>query len=436
MDTISSLKWRFMLNYTVVHRVLSEVNLLRPDFAPVNVMDFGCGSGPASVAAFRIFGETLGGVNGVDRSRSQREAYSRILSDVVRDYNEKASRSEGDFVGVNVASKFSLAEKKYELVLSSYVLGEQRRAGQVFAATRELWATVKEGGIMVVIEPGTPQGFRNIMKIRDMVLKVRNHDDEKELGRRKRRKKSGRRSSERKERSGIIGIEEGWGSDDDLFQNEEGMWMKPDEEFTGPEMPYRSSSVPDAELIAPCTHSEACPLLSRARWYSGLPDKIQYCSFHQPVVTVGNKRSSNAKHKGEKFSYIVLRKKCASDAASLSSCAGGDDGENEEEEEEEEEVEGALSAEARNARGAGMDGDQEDDSRDGVAIGRIIRSPIKKKGHILVDMCVDDAGGPEIARLTVSRGKHGKPAYKSARKSKWGGLFPYFPQEGDGRQEL
>ena len=72
--------------------------------------------------------------------------------------------------------------------------------------------------------------------------------------------------------------------------------------------------------------------------------------------------------------------------------------------------------------------------------GRLIRAPLKRKGHILLDYCsaggcskscgkngnVDDGKG-RIIRQKVSRGWSARVApgsYSAARKARWGGMWP------------
>ncbi|SNX84189.1 uncharacterized protein MEPE_02897 [Melanopsichium pennsylvanicum] len=52
---------------------------------------------------------------------------------------------------------------------------------------------------------------------------------------------------------------------------------------------------------------------------------------------------------------------------------------------------------------------------------RLIKSPLKKGGHVTLDACC--ASG-NIERFTISKAS-GKQAYQDARKSKWGDLFPH-----------
>ncbi|KAJ2759303.1 37S ribosomal protein S22, partial [Coemansia nantahalensis] len=54
---------------------------------------------------------------------------------------------------------------------------------------------------------------------------------------------------------------------------------------------------------------------------------------------------------------------------------------------------------------------------------RIIMPPMKRKGHVVTDVCT--AAG-QIERWTFTR-KQGKQSYRDARKACWGDLFPHTP---------
>jgi len=58
------------------------------------------------------------------------------------------------------------------------------------------------------------------------------------------------------------------------------------------------------------------------------------------------------------------------------------------------------------------------------SMGRIVRAPIKKKGHVYIDYC---AGPGRIIRSRVTKAMSNSVApgiYAAARKSRWGGLWP------------
>lgn len=60
-----------------------------------------------------------------------------------------------------------------------------------------------------------------------------------------------------------------------------------------------------------------------------------------------------------------------------------------------------------------------------ISLPRIIRRPLKKSGHILVDACASDQS---FKRIIVAR-SHGKDIYKDARKAKWGQVWPHAPKK-------
>jgi len=55
---------------------------------------------------------------------------------------------------------------------------------------------------------------------------------------------------------------------------------------------------------------------------------------------------------------------------------------------------------------------------------RLIFSPLKKSGHIILDACTVDG---KIMRLTIPKSQ-GKQPFYDARKSSWGDIFPHPPK--------
>merc|ERR1712226_464887 len=62
------------------------------------------------------------------------------------------------------------------------------------------------------------------------------------------------------------------------------------------------------------------------------------------------------------------------------------------------------------------------------SFGRIMRAPIKKKGHVIVDYCTSGLSGKgRIVRHRVGKSSCSKAApgqYLAARKARWGGFWP------------
>ena len=142
--------------------------------------------------------------------------------------------------------------------------------------------------------------------------------------------------------------------------------------------------------MAPCTHHGKCPVVEKFKKRGAVG--VGYCSFVQKVKVEGKRDGE------EKFSYLVMEKV------------------QEEEEEEELEESGSVIS---------------SDDGDAAAVGRVVLAPLKRRGHVVVDVCVpvgiEEGTGEEkavIKRMVLGRKTYGKEVYRVARKTRWGGLFP------------
>lgn len=113
-----------------------------------------------------------------------------------------------------------------------------------------------------------------------------------------------------------------------------------------------------AHAAAPCTHDLACPM-SREDWCHR-PVRVQRSALHRSL------KRAELSYEDEKFSYVVLTR----------------------------------------------------DPPNRTGAGRIVRKPIRAKGHVHLDLCQD--GG--LHRLTLSR-KQGA-TFKAARSAAWGEIWP------------
>ena len=59
---------------------------------------------------------------------------------------------------------------KFEIVILGYVLQEVTNQKGRMMVLEALWQRVKDGGVLLVVEPGSPKGFRYIHAIREWVL--------------------------------------------------------------------------------------------------------------------------------------------------------------------------------------------------------------------------------------------------------------------------
>jgi ribosomal protein RSM22 (predicted rRNA methylase) len=140
-----------------VHRALVQA---MPEFAPQSLLDIGAGPGTASWAAQAAF-------PGLKRIMQceQNPGFAALASTLNAASGIEALRQAQV---LTVAEKELDANVSADLVVASYVLAELPLETMPFVAQR-LWA--RAGQVLVLIEPGTPQGFARLKQVRDTLLK-------------------------------------------------------------------------------------------------------------------------------------------------------------------------------------------------------------------------------------------------------------------------
>ena len=186
----------------------------------------------------------------------------------------------------------------------------------------------------------------------------------------------------------------------------------------------------EVHVVAPCPHDGVCPLVGSKSW----------CHFvqrsYRPATQRAVKKSARLDYEDEKFSFVVLRRGPsprttgviaeqpipAGDvpSASVAADSDGDD-----------DVSDA-------ADGPDDEGDEAEDNRmraeDAVASfswARMIRRPLLKTRHVIVDVCTP-AG--DVRRQTIGKASGRDAGYRHARTASWGDLWQYWDRKkGTGR---
>eukprot|EP00980_Cylindrotheca_fusiformis_P014492 scaffold3875_cov123-Cylindrotheca_fusiformis.AAC.12 len=412
-ETLATLKHRLTPNFAVSKRILEECKSLlgRDNWAPKRVLDFGIGCGSSSLAILDLF-DSVEWIHGIDPSPAMRDCSKLMIEGMTRDdespprltFSTSLSKDFASSAG-NVAS--------FDLAMCSYTATDLPDIMSTLAAAAIMFEKLKPGGIFVMIEPGTPDGFNSIRSVRNMLLDCcPPHDGE--------------------------------------FEWEE-----------------------RCHIIAPCTHNGACPMERHKKFFAkrgklgyDLPQDLEETELEEiipssnlsgldedrdPLTADGLASETNAfdtsfcsfvqtlpnSVSGEKFSYLVAQKRIYGTVnASLEEFEGDnltkllsqahdaaarEDGE------------AALSTfeQARRLESKYLDSDEDDlglellcGDEQRESMGRIIRAPIKKKGHIYIDYC---ASPGRIIRSRITKSTDNKKApgiYSAARKSRWGGLWP------------
>ena len=145
---------RMPATYAACAAVFARLAEVMPDFAPANLLDVGAGTGAASWAAIGAWPD-IAAITMLDHNPALR-ALARKLA-------------EGGPLGHAqiLAGDLGAEKPQADLVVASYVLAELPQAAAA-ATARHLWAS--GAGVLLLIEPGTPQGFARIREARAALI--------------------------------------------------------------------------------------------------------------------------------------------------------------------------------------------------------------------------------------------------------------------------
>ncbi len=153
---------RLPATYAAIRAALEQASLAQPDFAPSSQLDVGAGPGTAFWAA-RDCWPSIGDVTLIEASDAARRMGERLLRD---DATARCAWIAGD------ATRGLADAPTADLVTLAYVLDELAPDARVNLIDR-LWALTKE--TFVIVEPGTPAGWRRILDARAQLIAAGAH---------------------------------------------------------------------------------------------------------------------------------------------------------------------------------------------------------------------------------------------------------------------
>ncbi|KAF6146018.1 hypothetical protein GIB67_033377 [Kingdonia uniflora] len=408
-ETVAYVASRMPSVYSACYRVLKEVRRRLPGFAPTSVVDFGSGTGSAMWAIREVWPHSLKKINFVEPSKSMQRACQSLFQ------GQKDLPLIHSYDSIQALSKnLQKSDREHDLVIASYVLGEVPSLKDRITVVRQLWDLTRD--VLVLVEPGTPQGFNIISRMRSYIL-----------------------------------------------------WMEKRKcrKFDALDHTCKDlvSTKCGAFVVAPCAHDGACPLAKGGK----------YCHFVQRLERTSTQRSYK-KSKGqqqlrgfedEKFCYVVLRKGQRPRQVPLSQNPWPLDGmkfdtlkeqlakRNPEDLvidyedlikhgygnpvisscEEEDPVSYASDLTETDALiEVNEESEEEEEEEDGVGQadlgsgwGRIIFSPVRRGKHVTIDVCrstKSDGSEGAYERMIITKSDN-PTLHGQARKSLWGDLWPY-----------
>lgn len=258
----------------IIIRILKEVKDRNPDFRPQSVLDYGAGLGSGILASMEVFGSGLNKFAAVEPNKYMRKL-GRFVVDTAQEYKE--TKTIRDVVWVDSLALLpgtgGMERGKFDLIILSHVLQEVRTAKGREMIVDTLYSRLSSNGVLVVIEPGSPKGFRFINDFREWIREKQNEAEVKE--------------------NKLIQQYENISNDTNHLKSD--FYDEKDIKEL-----IRNEKV---NILSPCPHSHKCPLAAKGKdWchFSQLSSNYSKSTF--PRIKKGNDTFN------EKFSFLVVKR--------------------------------------------------------------------------------------------------------------------------------
>lgn len=157
IEAVAYANVRMVATYNVNYFVLNEM-LSKIEDVPRTLIDVGAGTGSASFAANELI--SLNEITCLERE------------DAMMKLGERLSKNGEEALKDSKWEKFDITkdklEKSADLIIASYMINELKKEDRVKVAL-DLYS--KANKVLVIIEPGTKDGFENIKNIRNALIK-------------------------------------------------------------------------------------------------------------------------------------------------------------------------------------------------------------------------------------------------------------------------
>jgi len=89
---------------------------------------------------------------------------------LTEELNEKSGNSMLWVDSLSMIPGIGGEKGKFDIVIVGFVLQEVPTAKQREMLVEALWSRVKDNGVFILVEPGSPKGYRFVMSFRDWVV--------------------------------------------------------------------------------------------------------------------------------------------------------------------------------------------------------------------------------------------------------------------------
>lgn len=159
MDALAYTVARLPATYAAVRHVLGRIEERCPEFRPGSVLDLGSGPGTASWAAVDAWPE-IESITQVDSNPALMELGRKLAESALPPTLRGARQTIADI------ARDSERTEPFDFVILSYALAELSQRQIEAALSRALRDCA---GVLALVEPGTPAGYKRILRARDQL---------------------------------------------------------------------------------------------------------------------------------------------------------------------------------------------------------------------------------------------------------------------------
>ncbi|KJP85090.1 hypothetical protein AK88_05281 [Plasmodium fragile] len=167
----------FNAHYGVMYRVLHEIKTRLPHFVPRKVLVYS-GVPAVAVVALNELYPSANSSSGGSGDRCRDRSCERIVAVESSDSFESISKYLTERIP-NVMYQMNLynnTRDKYDLVITSHTLLTLYDYNARNLYIKNMWERLSPGGILIIVESGTPTGFRMIHSIRELFITELKYD--------------------------------------------------------------------------------------------------------------------------------------------------------------------------------------------------------------------------------------------------------------------
>ncbi len=167
---VSYLHCRMPYTYNVSKRICMELQQRLPNFKPDSILDYGSGLGSSIWAAHDIY-KNANKLAAVEPNKDMRKL-GRFLT-TIGELNKEILWVES----LTMIPGTGTDRGRFDLIFLSHVLQELPTSKIRLLLLETLFSRLKDDGVLVVVEPGSPKGYRFIHDLREWVINTRTREE-------------------------------------------------------------------------------------------------------------------------------------------------------------------------------------------------------------------------------------------------------------------